>query len=81
MIDSSVVGSRIVKRRVWAYTHCVGCAAAAVALISGLALAQTNPEQKPPRSTFPAADSQQSPEATFRAYTDLVVIPVTVTDR
>ena len=58
----------------------MGCAAAAVALISGLALAQTNPEQKSPQSTFPAADSQQSPEATFRAYTDLVVIPVTVTD-
>jgi Ca-activated chloride channel family protein len=80
MIDSSVVGSWIVKRRVWAYTHCVGCAAAALALISGLALAQTNPEQKSPDATSAAAGSQQGPEATFRAYTDLVVIPVTVTD-
>src|SRR5579864_5724622 len=80
MLDSSVVGSRIVKRRAWAYICCVGCAVAAFALFSGLALAQTKPEEKTPQSTFPAADSQQSPEATFRAYTDLVVIPVTVTD-
>jgi Ca-activated chloride channel family protein len=76
-----MVGSRAVKRRAWAYIRCVGCAAAAAfTLFSGLALAQTNPEQKSPQSTFPAADSQQSPEATFRAYTDLIVIPVTVTD-
>jgi Ca-activated chloride channel family protein len=80
MLDSSVVGSRIVKRRAWTYIRRIGCAAAAFALFSGLALTQTNPEQKSPQSTFPAADSQQSPEATFRAHTDLVVIPVTVTD-
>src|SRR5580693_4314914 len=80
MLDSSVVGSRIVKRRAWTYIRCVGCAVVAFALFSGLALAQTNPEQKSPQSTFQAADSQQSPEVTYRAYTDLVVIPVTVTD-
>jgi Ca-activated chloride channel homolog len=80
MIASSMGGSRVVKRRAWACIRCVRCAAAALALFSGLALAQTNPEQKPPRSTVPAADSQQGPEATFRAHTDLVVIPVTVTD-
>jgi Ca-activated chloride channel family protein len=69
-----------VKRRAWTYIRCVGCAVAAFALFSGLALAQTNPEQKSPQSTFQAADSQQSPEVTYRAYIDLVVIPVTVTD-
>src|SRR5271167_1301592 len=80
MIDSPMVGSRTVKRRAWAYIRCVGCAAAAFALFSGWALAQTNSEEKSPQGTSAAADSQQSPEAIFRAYTDLVVIPVTVTD-
>ena|SRR5271167_1492734 len=81
MIDSPMVGSRTVKRRAWAYIRCVGCAAAAFALFSGWALAQTNSEEKSPQGTSAAADSQQGPVATFRAYTDLVVIPVTVTDK
>jgi Ca-activated chloride channel family protein len=78
MIDSSMVGSRVVKRRAWAYIRCVGCAAAAFTLFLGLALTQTNSEEKSPQPTS-AADSPQA-AATFRAYTDLVVIPVTVTD-
>ena len=48
MLDSSVVGSRIVKRRAWTYIRCVGCAAAAFALFSGLALTQTNSRTKVP---------------------------------
>jgi Ca-activated chloride channel homolog len=78
MIDSSMVGSRVVKRRAWAYIRCVGCAAAAFTLFSGLALTQTNSEEKSPQPTS-AADSPQA-AATFRAHSDLVVIPVTVTD-
>ena len=68
------------KRGAWAYIRCVGCAADAFALFLGLALAQTNSEEKSPPATSAAADSQQRPAATFRAYTDLVVIPVTVAD-
>jgi len=79
MIDSSMVGSRVVKRRAWAYIRWVGCAAAAFTLFSGLALTQTNSEEKSPQATSAAAYSQQA-AATFRAHTDLVVIPVTVTD-
>jgi len=76
-----MVGSRIVKRRAWAYIRCVGCAAAAFALFSSLALAQTNSDKSPQATTSAAADSQQGPAPTFRAYTDLVLIPVTVTDK
>ena len=68
------------KRRAWAYIGCVGCIAAAFALFYGLALARTNPEQKSPPVTSVRADSQQSAVATFRAHSDLVLIPVTVTD-
>ena len=66
------------RRRAWAYIRRVGCAAAGFALFSCLALAQTNSEENSLQATS-AANSQQ-PDATFRAYTDLVVIPVTVTD-
>jgi Ca-activated chloride channel family protein len=57
MIDSSLAGSRIVKRKAWAYIFCLGCAAA-----------------------IWVAGAQQGRETTFRADTNLVVIPVAVTD-
>ena len=56
MLDSSVAGSRIVKRRTWLYILCV-------ALFSGPAPAQTD-----------------QASSIFRADTNLVVIPVAVTD-
>jgi len=67
-----------VKRRACAYIRSVGCAAAYV-LFSSVALAQTQSEQKSVEPT-PSTDSQQGPVATFHAYTDLVLIPVTATD-
>jgi Ca-activated chloride channel homolog len=67
-----------VKRRAVACIRCVGCAA--FVLFSGLALAQTPSEEKSSQATSATADSQQGPVATFRAHTDLVLIPVTVTD-
>jgi Ca-activated chloride channel family protein len=79
MIDLSIVGSRVVKRRAWAYIRCVGCAAAAFMLLSGLAFTQTGSEEKSTKAISAAADSRQA-EVTIRAYTDLVFIPVTVTD-
>jgi Ca-activated chloride channel homolog len=59
-----------VKRRPWADIVGVGCAAAALALVPGLAPAQTPP----------AGNPQLAPKPTFRADTNLVVIPVAVTD-
>jgi len=70
VIHSSIVGSGIVKRRAWAYIFLAMCVTTALALISGLAPAQT----------IPAGGSQQTPKPTFRADTNLVVIPVAVTD-
>jgi Ca-activated chloride channel family protein len=58
----------------------VGCAAAGFVLFSGLAVAPTSSEEKSPLATSAAADSQEHPVATFRAHTDLVLIPVTVSD-
>jgi len=58
----------------------VRCVAVAIVLSSGLALAQTGTGQTSSPSTSNAAGSQQNPVATFRAHTDLVLIPVTVTD-
>jgi Ca-activated chloride channel homolog len=75
-----MVGSGIVKQNAWAYIRCVGCASVALALFSGLVLAQINSEEKPSQATSAAPDSQQGPVATFRAHADLVLIPVTVTD-
>jgi Ca-activated chloride channel family protein len=72
--------STAVKRRAWAYIHCVGCAAAAFALFAGWALAQTNSEEKSLQATSAAAASQEGPVAIFQAHADLVLIPVTVTD-
>jgi Ca-activated chloride channel family protein len=58
----------------------VGCAAAAVALFAGWALAQTNSKEKSLHATSTAAASQEGPVAIFQAHADLVLIPVTVTD-
>ena len=69
------------KRRASAYIRCVGWTGAAFALFLGLALAQADSKEKPQQATSAAAaDSQQRPVATFRAYADLVLIPVTITD-
>src|ERR1700736_2285056 len=70
MINSTLVGSGTVNRRAWAYIFGVGCAAAALALFAGLVPAQT----------VPTTNSAQDPKPTFRADTNLVVIPVAVTD-
>jgi Ca-activated chloride channel homolog len=67
-----------VKRR-RDYLCCVSSATASLALFLGSALAQTNPEHKSTQ-TPGATDSQQSPGAVFRVHTDLVLIPVTVSD-
>ena len=70
--------SKTVKRR-RVYFCCVSSAIAALALFLGAALAQTDPAHKPTQ-TPGAADSQQSPGAVVRVHTDLVSIPVTVSD-
>jgi len=58
----------------------VRCVAVAIVLSSGLALAQTGTGQTSSSSNANTAGSQENPVATFRAHTDLVLIPVTVTD-
>ena len=65
----------------WAHIRGVGCAAAALVLFSGSVLAQANSELNSPKAQAPASESQQGPLATFRAHADLVLIPVTVTDK
>jgi len=75
-----MVESGIVKQNAWAYIRCVGGALAALAFSCGWVLTQTNPEEKSSQATSTAPDSRQGPVATFRAYADLVLIPVTVTD-
>jgi Ca-activated chloride channel family protein len=57
----------------------VSSVTAALALFWGSALAQTNPEHKSTQ-TPGATDSQQSSVPVFRVHTDLVLIPVTVSD-
>ena len=68
----------------WACIRFVGCAATVSCLFSALALAQTNPQPKSdgksPPATSRAVDSEQGAVAVFKAHTDLVLIPVTVTD-
>lgn len=66
--------------RVWASIRSVGCAAAALGLFSNLALGQADSKEKSPPQASPAANSQPGSVATFRAYSDLVLIPVTITD-
>ncbi|HXB70867.1 MAG TPA: VWA domain-containing protein [Candidatus Acidoferrales bacterium] len=68
------------KRGSWTCIVCVGCAPAALVLFSGLAAAQTELQEGSRQSTPHAVDSQHGPAPTFRADTNLVVIPVTVTD-
>jgi len=68
-----------VKRRAFACFRFVGCTAAVFVLLLSLALAQTSAQSKS-RTATSAPDPQQGPVATFRAHTDLVLIPVTVTD-
>jgi Ca-activated chloride channel homolog len=70
-----------VKRTAWACIRCVACAIAGFVLFSALALSQTTSEQKPPQTTDQTAEPLQEPLATFRAHADLVLIPVTVTDK
>lgn len=74
------LGVGAVKREAWAYIRCVGCAVPVLALFSSFAAAQANSEGKSTQAAPPVADSQQRPVATFRAHTDLVLIPVTVSD-
>jgi Ca-activated chloride channel family protein len=50
-------------------------------LFSGLALSQTTFEQKLRQTTDQTGEPLQEPLATFRAHADLVLIPVTVTDK
>ena len=68
----------------WACIRFVGCAATVSCLFSALALAQANPQPKSdaksPPATSRAVDSDQGAVAVFKAHTDLVLIPVTVTD-
>lgn len=65
------------SREVQFYIWC----AAAVGLFSVLVLAQTSSGAKSQQSTSGSGESPQAPVTTFRAYADLVLIPVTVTDR
>lgn len=68
------------KRGTSASIVCLSCMAMAVAVFSALALGQANPEQSSSQSTSGSDAVQQNPVATFRAHSDLVLIPVTVTD-
>lgn len=68
------------QRGRWSNLGCVRCVAVAIVLSSGLALAQTGTGQTSSSSNANTAGSQENPVATFRAHTDLVLIPVTVTD-
>src|SRR5262249_54861793 len=67
--------SRTVKRNVQAL-RCVGCTTVMLTLFLGFVPAQTSSKEK---SNSTTADTER-PVATFRAHTDLVLIPVTVTD-
>jgi Ca-activated chloride channel homolog len=69
-----------VKRKAWASIRCTGCAAAALALLLSWAIAQTESKEKTSPATPAAANPEQGSVTTFRAYSDLVLIPVTVTD-
>jgi Ca-activated chloride channel homolog len=70
------VKRRAMKRRALACIRCLSWAAAAFAFCSGLGISQAvsrENSQAPPSAT-------QAPVTTFRAYSDLILIPVTVTD-
>jgi Ca-activated chloride channel homolog len=69
-----------VKRKAWVYILGVGCTAAVSGLFVGRAPAQTDPKERFPKPTITTGDSQFGPKPTFRADTNLVVVPVAVTD-
>src|SRR5262249_37418244 len=79
-VGSSMARRDGVKLRAWAYVLGMVCRLVTLALFSMPILYQTSPE-KTPEATVQTADSQEGPLATFRAHTDLVLIPVTVTDK
>jgi Ca-activated chloride channel homolog len=69
----------------WASIRFVGCAVTVSSLLfSAFALVQINPQPKSdaksPPVTSRITNSEQRPVAVFKAHTDLVLIPVTVTD-
>ena len=68
------------KGKAWASIRCAGCAAATLALLVGWAIAQTESKEKTSPAAPATANSEQGPVTTFRAFSDLVLIPVTVTD-
>jgi hypothetical protein len=70
-----------VKLTAWAYIRCMAWAAVTFTLLAVSALSQTNPDGKSPQTTDQKADTQQGPLPTFRAHADLVLVPVTVTDK
>src|SRR5215471_21706713 len=76
--------TRKAMRAVWASIRFVGYAAAVSSLFPVLVIAQTSPQPKSDAKSPPATsrdiDSEQRPVAVFRAHTDLVLVPVTVTD-
>src|SRR5215469_12999733 len=76
--------TRKAMRAVWASIRFVGYAAAVSSLFPVLVIAQTNPQPKSYAKSRPASsravNSEQGPVAVFKAHTDLVLIPVTVTD-
>jgi Ca-activated chloride channel homolog len=69
----------MVKWSLWGCIRCARCVAVAFVLLSSVVFAQAKSEIESPQTTS-SADSQQGPLTTFHAYTDLVLIPVTVTD-
>jgi Ca-activated chloride channel family protein len=52
-----------------------------LALLSGLAFAQSNSSQNSPQAAVAGNGLQQGDVPTFRAHADLVLVPVTVTDQ
>lgn len=68
------------KLTAWTRIRSAGAAAAPVVLLSVLAVAQATSRQQSPQPATGVTDSQQGPVTTFRAHSDLVLIPVTVTD-
>src|SRR6516165_12455557 len=78
VINSSISGSGIVKRRTWACILGVGYTIAVLSLSP--ARAQTEPKERSPKPPVATGESYVGPKPTFRADTNLVVIPVAVTD-
>lgn len=68
------------SREVQSCIRCASSCAAAIVLFSALVFAQITSVEKSPQSTSGTGEAPQGPATTFRAYADLVLIPVTVTD-